>query len=76
MPITIFTETEPASNEFIIFGNEDLHARLIEGLGNSVNKCKLPLYSGLSVGFFTLLLNNYRIINSDVQNCARFWRNE
>lgn len=69
MPIIIFTETESASNEFIIFGNEDLHARLIEGLGNSVNKGKVPLYSGLSVGFFTLLLNNYRIINSDVQNC-------
>lgn len=69
MPITIFTETESASKEFVIFGNEDLHARLIEGLGNSVNKGKVSLYSGLSVGFFTLLLSNYRIINSDVQNC-------
>lgn len=74
MPITISIETESASNKFIIFGNEDLHARLIEGLGNTVNKGKLPLYSGFSVGFLTLFLNDYRIINCDVQNCVRFWR--
>ena len=37
MPITISIETESVSNKFIIFGNEDLHARLIEGLDNTVN---------------------------------------
>lgn len=57
MQITISTETESASNEFIILGNEDLLVRLSEGLGSTVNKGKLPLYSGLSVGIFTLLLS-------------------
>lgn len=61
MQITISTEAVASSNEVIILGNEDLQARLTEGLGNSVNEGKSPLYSGLSMGFFTLLLSFSRL---------------